>query len=55
MPQTPQGGGTGGAGSGGGGGGGANDQETFQRYADCLDKADPQDTAALQRCSELLR
>jgi hypothetical protein len=51
VPQTPQGGGTGGAGSGGG----ANDQETFQRYADCLDKADPQDTAALQRCSELLR
>ncbi len=49
VPQAPQGGGTGGSGGGGG------DAETFQRYADCLDKADPQDTAALQRCSELLR
>lgn len=43
TPQAPQ------SGSSGG------DTETFQRYADCLDKADPQDTAALQRCSELLR
>jgi hypothetical protein len=50
VPQTPQGGGTGGS-----SGGGGNDAEAFQRYADCLDKADPQDTAALQRCSELLR
>ncbi len=46
LPQDP--------GSGGSGGGGG-DAETFQRYADCLDKADPQDTAALQRCSELLQ
>ena len=46
APQAPQGGGSGGSGG---------DAETFQRYADCLDKADPQDTAALQRCSELLR
>ena len=46
TPQSPQGGGSGGSGG---------DAETFQRYADCLDKADPQDTAALQRCSELLR
>lgn len=44
VPQAPQ-------GSGGSGG----EAEIFQRYADCLDKADPQDTAALQRCSELLR
>ncbi len=46
TPQSPQGGGSGGSGG---------DADTFQRYADCLDKADPQDTAALQRCSELLR
>ena len=39
----------------GGSGGSGGDAETFQRYADCLDKADPQDTAALQRCSELLQ
>jgi hypothetical protein len=64
VPQTPQGGGTGSGSTGGGdtggtgtGGtsGGGNDAQTFQRYADCLDKADPNDTAALQRCSELLR
>ena len=35
-------------------GGGGNDAGAFQRYSDCLDKADPQDTAALQRCSQLL-
>jgi hypothetical protein len=29
--------------------------KSFKRYADCLDKADPQDTDALQRCAELLR
>ena len=29
--------------------------EDFQRYADCLDKARPEDTDALQRCAELLR
>jgi hypothetical protein len=27
----------------------------YKRYADCLDKADPQDTDALQRCAELLQ
>jgi hypothetical protein len=43
QQRTPQSGGSGG------------DTATFQRYAECLDKADPQDTAALQRCSELLR
>jgi hypothetical protein len=48
SPQSPQGG-------SGGSGGAGNDTEAFQRYADCLDRADPQDTAALQRCSELLR
>ena len=28
--------------------------EDFKEYADCLDKARPQDTEALQRCAELL-
>jgi hypothetical protein len=27
----------------------------YKRYADCLDKADPQDTDALQRCADLLQ
>ena len=30
------------------------DAEDFKAYADCLDKARPEDTDALQRCSELL-
>jgi hypothetical protein len=29
--------------------------EDFQEYADCLDKARPEDTEALQRCAELLQ
>jgi hypothetical protein len=29
--------------------------EDFQKYADCLDKARPEDTDALQRCAELLQ
>jgi hypothetical protein len=29
--------------------------EDFQKYADCLDKAQPEDTDALQRCAELLQ
>jgi hypothetical protein len=29
--------------------------EQFQEYADCLDKARPEDTEALQRCAELLQ
>ena len=28
--------------------------QDFQNYADCLDKAQPEDTDALQRCSDLL-
>jgi hypothetical protein len=57
------GGGTGG-GSGGGAGGGTQsapqggsspDPEAFKDYAECLDKAKPQDTPALQRCAELLQ
>jgi hypothetical protein len=31
------------------------DSEDFQKYADCLDKARPGDTDALQRCAELLQ
>jgi hypothetical protein len=27
----------------------------YKRYADCLDRADPHDTDALQRCAELLQ
>jgi len=30
------------------------DAEDFKAYADCLDKAEPEDTDALQRCSRLL-
>ncbi len=50
---------------GGGGGSGSGSapppsgsgpgSKAFKRYADCLDKADPQDTDALQRCAELLQ
>ena len=29
--------------------------QDFQQYADCLDKARPEDTEALQRCAELLQ
>jgi hypothetical protein len=29
--------------------------EDFQEYAECLDKARPEDTEALQRCAELLQ
>ena len=29
--------------------------EDFQKYADCLDKARPEDTDALQRCADLLQ
>ena len=32
-----------------------HDAQVFERYADCIDKARPEDTDALQRCSELLR
>jgi hypothetical protein len=29
--------------------------QDFQKYADCLDKARPEDTEALQRCADLLQ
>ena len=54
--------GTGGSGSGGSatptpptGGAGAPDSEAFKRYADCIDKAEPSDRQALQRCANELR
>jgi hypothetical protein len=58
------GGGMGGDGSGGDGSGGASpptgtttgpDAEAFQEYADCLERARPEDTDALQRCAQLLQ
>jgi hypothetical protein len=49
TPQVPNGSGTAGQ------GGGEPDAEDFKAYAECLDKAAPEDTAALQRCAELLQ
>jgi hypothetical protein len=31
------------------------ESEDFQQYKDCLDKARPEDTEALQRCADLLQ
>jgi hypothetical protein len=39
----------------GGAGDGSSDPEAFRRYAECLDKAQPEDTEELQRCAELLQ
>jgi hypothetical protein len=39
----------------GGGDGLAPDSQAFENYADCLDEARPEDTEALQRCSDLLQ
>jgi hypothetical protein len=41
--------------SSGGGTGTTPEAEDFREYADCLDKARPEDTDALQRCAELLQ
>jgi hypothetical protein len=53
------GGGTGGTqtpgGSSGGGTSTTPSSDAFKKYANCLDKAKSQDTAALQRCAKLLR
>jgi hypothetical protein len=38
-----------------GGGGGEPGREEFERYAQCLDRARPEDTAALQRCADIVR
>lgn len=43
-----------GSGAGAGGAGGP-EVEDLRRYADCLDRAGPNDTRALSRCKELLR
>ena len=37
-----------------GGSNGTDDPEAFRRYAECLDRARPEDTDELQRCAELL-
>jgi hypothetical protein len=42
LPEAPSGDGT------------SPEAQDFKEYADCLDKARPQDTEALQRCAELL-
>jgi hypothetical protein len=34
---------------------GSSSDSDFQRYADCLDKAKPEDTEQLQRCADLLQ
>ena len=38
-----------------GGSDGTDDPEAFRRYAECLDRARPEDTEELQRCAELLK
>ena len=38
-----------------GGSGRSPSQDQFKRYADCLNDADPSDSAAIQRCSEILK
>jgi hypothetical protein len=50
----PSSGGSSGSGTTGNGGTSTETQQ-FQDYAKCLDKADPSDTAAIQKCSELLK
>ena len=34
---------------------GGTDTESFKKYSDCLEKAKPEDTDALQRCADLLQ
>jgi hypothetical protein len=46
---------SGGSSSGGAPSGGSPNSQKFQRYAQCLNKAKPSDTAALNRCSRLLK
>jgi hypothetical protein len=49
------GGGTSSGSSGSGSGSGAPSQKALQDYSKCLQKADPSDPAALQKCSDLLK
>ena len=44
-----------GAGGDGTSGGASPETEAFRKYAECLDQAQPEDTEALQKCSELLQ
>ena len=51
-------GGSGSSGSGGSGSGGSGSNPTaqqFQKYSQCLQKASPSDTAAIQKCAQLLK
>ncbi len=48
-------GGLGGGSSGGGSTGGGTSSPKLQRYSQCLEKAKPSDTAALQRCANLVK
>ena len=52
---SPSSGAPGGVPGSAGGGGRSPSSEQFQKYAQCLNKAKPSDTAALQKCSELLK
>jgi hypothetical protein len=52
-------GGSGSSGSGGSGGSGASGSnptaQQFQKYSQCLQKASPSDTTAIQKCAKLLK
>jgi hypothetical protein len=49
-------GGAGGSGSSGSGGSGTNPTASkFQKYSQCLQKANPSDAAAIQKCAQLLK
>jgi hypothetical protein len=55
---APGGGGSSGSGSGGSSGGSPNqtpDVKQFEKYSDCLRKANPNDVQALSKCAQLLR
>lgn len=41
--------------AGGSGSGGSGSSDKYQRYAECLSKADPSDAAAIQRCATLVK
>jgi hypothetical protein len=49
-------GGTGGTGAGGSGSSGSGPTPAqFQKYSQCVQKANPSDTAAIQKCTQLLK
>lgn len=48
-------GGSGSGGSGSGGSAGTPSSAQFQRYSKCLEKANPSNTAAIQKCAQLLK